>query len=575
MAQLIPSFTDEHTPPGEREVFNLLSAGPPHWVAVHSLDLAPWNRGLRTEIDFVVLAPDSGILCVEVKSNENLTFDGHRWYPETIRRSPFKQAADARHTFYRRLAEVAPQFKRVPVVHCCIFPRASFDLPRNLSVQPWELMDARVFRGFDRGDAFCADLKSRIDRSIVADSALTPLHERLSHEEIDTIVRCCVPVQKRHPDKREEISRREEELDRVLRDQQRPLLRLGALNERFVVSGGAGTGKTLIAMEVARRAAEQGRRVALLCYNQLVGDWMKRTLEQSGPALPNLLVGRAIRVMAEMAQVAIPDTPSAAFWEHELPEKLEERLTDPDFQAAARIDHLVLDEAQDLLARPWLWHCLVQFLSGGVEHGAFSLFGDFDHQVLAERESMQRTLESLQRSSHAVRWSLSENCRNYRIIGETAVRLAGLGRDVYSGYLRPGGGLENYDIFFYDEDRDQLDRLAQLLREFRGRGYKPAEIALLSFRADHLSAAMRLKEAGYKLRPAWQSGSQTAYASIHAFKGMESKVVLLTDMLLEDHEFHRNVFYTGMTRATESVRVLCDKRSQATLQAWLGAKAFA
>ena len=188
---------------------------------------------------------------------------------------------------------------------------------------------------------------------------------------------------------------------------------------------------------------------------------------------------------------------------------------------------------------------------------------------------MQRTLESLQRASHAVRWDLSENCRNYRIIGETAVRLAGLGSDVYSGYLRAGGGIENYDIFFYDQDRSQLDRLAELLREFKERGYKPAEITLLSFRADHLSAAMRLKEAGYKLRPAWQSGGQTAYASIHAFKGMESKVVVLTDMLLEDREFHRDVFYTGMTRATESVRVLCDRRSQATLHGWLAGKALA
>jgi superfamily I DNA/RNA helicase len=153
------------------------------------------------------------------------------------------------------------------------------------------------------------------------------------------------------------------------------------------------------------------------------------------------------------------------------------------------------------------------------------------------------------------------------------VRLAGLGADVYSGYLRAGGSLENYNIFFYEQDLEQLDRLAQLLREFKSRGYKPSEITLLSFRADHLSAAMRLKQAGYKLRPAWQSGSQTAYASIHAFKGMEGKVVILTDMLLEDHEFHRDVFYTGMTRATESVRVLCDKRSQETLHGWLGGKA--
>src|SRR6516225_112818 len=123
MARLIPSFMDDSTPPGERDVYNLLAAGPEEWVALHSVDLAPWNRGLRTEIDFVVIVPDTGILCVEVKSHERINFDGQRWYPETIARSPFNQACDGRYTFHRRMVELAPQFRQIPVVHCCIFPR--------------------------------------------------------------------------------------------------------------------------------------------------------------------------------------------------------------------------------------------------------------------------------------------------------------------------------------------------------------------------------------------------------------------------------------------------------------------
>jgi Nuclease-related domain len=78
MARLIPSFMDDATPGGERDVYNLLAAGPDDWAALHSLDLAPWNRGLRTEIDFVIIIPDAGILCIEVKSHENIYFDGNR-----------------------------------------------------------------------------------------------------------------------------------------------------------------------------------------------------------------------------------------------------------------------------------------------------------------------------------------------------------------------------------------------------------------------------------------------------------------------------------------------------------------
>src|SRR5262245_50708516 len=136
MAKLIPSFLDEKTPPGERDVFNLLAGGPDDWVVLHALDIAPWNRGLRTEIDFVVLIPDTGILCVEVKSHETIEFENGRWSPPSIKRSPFKQAIDASQTFLRRLRDIAPHFGKVPVVFGCIFPRAIFSLGPNLSVQP-------------------------------------------------------------------------------------------------------------------------------------------------------------------------------------------------------------------------------------------------------------------------------------------------------------------------------------------------------------------------------------------------------------------------------------------------------
>ena len=573
MARLIPTFTDDRTPPGEQDVFNLLASGPDDWVALHSLDLSPWNRGLRTEIDFVIIIPDTGILCIEVKSHEQIGFDDDRWYPATIKRSPFKQAADGSYTFCRRLAELAPRFRSVPVGHSCIFPRAVFEMSRNLAVQPWELMDSRVFKGFEDGDAFCDRLKSTLIQSIASNSNSRPLDQTLSAEQVDTIVRCCVPVQKRRPNARDQIVRRAEEMEKILREQQKPVLDLVKWNERVLVSGGAGTGKTLIAMEVARRAAEQGRRVGLLCFNQLVGNWMKETIERSGPSLPNLVTGRAIRVMADMTGIEIPDNATQEFWDTGLPQQLEERLTDPDFEASATFDYLVLDEAQDLLARPRLWHCLTQFLSGGLTSGGFAIFGDFEHQVLGAREPMRETLTSLRATTRPVSWALSENCRNYRIVGDTAVRLAALTDHVYTGYRRPGGSIQNYNISFYESETEQLEILSKWLEEFEiVQGYKPSEITLLSFRADHSSAAEGLKHAGHKLRPARQPGSLTAYTSVHAFKGMENKIIILTDVALNAYEFQRDLFYVGLTRATESVRVLCESGSQEILATWLAAK---
>ncbi|MDQ1559125.1 MAG: hypothetical protein QOD32_2185, partial [Pyrinomonadaceae bacterium] len=116
-----------------------------------------------------------------------------------------------------------------------------------------------------------------------------------------------------------------------------------------------------------------------------------------------------------------------------------------------------------------------------------------------------------------------------------------------------------------------LDKLNQWLTEFKAQGYKSSEITLLSFRADHLSAASRLNPE-LKVRPAWQSGAHTAYASVHGFKGLENKVIILTDVVLNDKDCQRDLFYTGMTRATESVRILCEKNSQENLYRWLAGK---
>lgn len=573
MARLIPSFMDDRTPPGERDVFNMLAAGPDDWVALHSLDVAPWNRGLRTEIDFVVIVPDTGIVCIEVKSHERISFEQDRWQPVQISRSPFKQASDGRHTLYRRLHELAPQFRGVPIVHCCIFPRAAFDLPPNLAVQPWELIDGRAFRAFSTGDEFCAAIKIRMQEHIEADQRISPLTSPLSRTQVDAIIGFCVPAQKRRPEAREEILRREHDIERLLREQQKPVLQLAALNDRVLVRGPAGTGKTLIAMEVARRAAEQGRRVALVCFNHLVGEWItKRINSVSPPSLPNLIVGPAVRVMAHMADVPIPSNPTSYFWETELPLRLEERLTDPDFTSMATFDYLVVDEAQDLLARTKLWQCLTGLLDGGPERGAFAIFGDFDHQLLADRDAMLESLALLEGAAAPSQWRLSENCRNYSIVGTSAGLLSGYGRNVYTNYMRTGGGTHNYDIAFYDDDREQAETLLQWLKEFRQQGYRPSEITVLSFRSGMNSVAASLVERGVKLRPAWQGGDFTGYCSVHAFKGLENKVIILTDVRLGETDFQRDLFYTGMTRATETVRVLCDRVSQETLIRWIQAK---
>src|SRR5262249_52984018 len=69
----------------------------------------------------------------------------------------------------------------------------------------------------------------------------------------------------------------ERELLRLTEEQYRCLDALQA-NPRCLFEGGAGTGKTLLAMEYARRKAHNNRHVLFLCYNRLLGQWVASNL---------------------------------------------------------------------------------------------------------------------------------------------------------------------------------------------------------------------------------------------------------------------------------------------------------
>ena len=363
-------------------------------------------------------------------------------------------------------------------------------------------------------------------------------------------------------------------MEEVLLTRQKTIFELAHDNNRLVISGGAGTGKTLIAMELARRLAESGaetsQRVGLLCFNQLVGDWMEDELKNDGTLPPNLIVGRALRVLAKMAGIDIPSSPPDEFWETILPGRLEEKLTDPGFKADACFDYLILDEAQDILARPYVWNILTQFMVGGLGGSNFVFFGDLEHQVLADTAKLAESLQSLRSSGYFTQFRLRENCRNYKIVGDTAVRLSGLSaKNIYDGFRRPGGSAQNFDIFFYESDQDQEKLLRDLRNSLKRQGWKSSEISILSFCADDKSLAKRVAENDQSLQPAWKKNNATSYTTIHSFKGMEKQIIILTNVVLDGKNIQRSLFYTGMTRALDSVYILCHEHSKYSLQQWL------
>jgi len=67
-----------------------------------------------------------------------------------------------------------------------------------------------------------------------------------------------------------------------LTEEQYEVLDSVADNHICIVKGPAGTGKTNIAIEAARRLSLSGSRVVLVCFNRHLGAWLRRCLDGAG-----------------------------------------------------------------------------------------------------------------------------------------------------------------------------------------------------------------------------------------------------------------------------------------------------
>jgi hypothetical protein len=574
MALMIPGVIAEKTPPGEKQVYALLSDAPKDWVVFHQLDLTPLNQNRPAEIDFLVLIPDLGLVTIEVKSQEGIHFDGNRWTPNSIeeRGCPFAQAVDAKYAFVRRLCSKGLPLSAIPVHPIVIFTNSAFDFTAEFKFHTRCFYDSRRLSRLARSGELYGEIRKSMIWSLENDSR-PPLATPVDRRTVEEIKRLCAPIQSVHLTAKEAIRAREQEALDKLRLQQKSALQLifdthsfDLQNPRVLIKGGAGTGKTWVAMETARVMADKGHRVGLVSYNKYVGDWMCANVSKDRPR-PNLVAGSITRLLMDMLEVKPPANPPSNYWNGEFLAAVEERLTDPNLAKNISFDYLVIDEAQDILANDRLWEIVSQLIKDGLKSGKYAIFGDFDFQVFGNRPAAVATLAKLREDAGLAQFVLRENCRNYQPVGEIATALAGLGNVVYDGYRRSGGSTEDYDIQYYSTPEEQADLVKCHVDSFKKQGYQNDEIVLLSFNSDAESAASR-PDLGVQVRPFWtEGGTGIRYSSVNAFKGLEAKKIILTDVQLDGREFRRNQLYTGITRSTESVVILChESAKQAVLQ---------
>ena len=572
MAKMIPPTFSSDTPLGEIEFFKKLRDDPgcDGWVALHSLDLKRHLTKTEGELDMVILVPDQGILCIELKGCDVKRVDGKWIYPyETSIEGPFKQASKGMHSLRKYLIDKDPIFKSTLFFSAVIFTRIDFE-EKSPEWHPWQFIDKRLF------------IRHPISANILnifkqARSYLVKLgrvagwydHEKskLSKSQIDRAVDLLRKNFEYVVSSRHDIESLEGSIKNFTEEQYVILDSLIG-NKRLLISGPAGTGKTFLAIEFVRRQLSEGKRVGFFCYNKLLADWIMSEMAFEINLHSKFLVcgtfhSYLVPLCQESGNVAHVDN----YWSELLPQKaLEKILEDENFKN--HFDVLVLDEAQDLIFNENYMDVMDVSLNSGLAGGSWVFFGDFERQAIyadinsSTKESILSTLEA--RAPSLSQYSLRNNCRNAESIAETLILTAGI-TPGYSKILNDNeSGVVDPKFYSSGEVQEGMvkKRLNELLKQF-----KPSEIVILSPKADDKSCAqsVALKFPELGIVPYKSSSSENIkFTSIHAFKGMEAPAILLTDIDSLESESYKALLYIGMSRARISLTIFFSEvcRSQ-------------
>jgi len=526
--QMIPTVPHGTHSLAEKRVFDLLRAAlnhsPDHYTAYHSLNLTRHAYKRFGEIDFLICS-QKGLYVLEVKGGRIACKNGIWFYTNRYGEAdesvegPFKQAESALHGLKSDLCANLPDrlISYFQIGYGVLFP----DIVWDIKGAEWDrdtLADAIDLKNVERWleKLFRYWRERDFTRRSPDHSHLKKLKSYL-RPEFDM----AVPLHVQTALVNERIA--------VLTEDQLNMLDVVGANPRVMCSGGAGTGKTFLAMELAKRWAAEGLQVALVCRS----PFLKRFLE-SQFQVPGLTITLDSGISVAASRAGID-----------------------------QFDALIMDEGQDLLVWPIL-EKLVVHLEGGLKNGRWCFFYDVNNQTgmfgPVDEDSM-----GLLKSSSPAMVPLRMNCRNTRIILEKVKTL--LGADMGVRGVGEGPEIRQKLVDTDDNSAHALEKEIDYIIEKGGLAHRDLTIlSPLSFEKSSLRLLtettlkhiVALDEYAFRSFPP----EKISFSEIHNFKGLENEAVLLVDLLLpsgQEKPFPQH--YVAMSRARAVLSMIFRKCS--------------
>jgi hypothetical protein len=311
-------------------------------------------------------------------------------------------------------------------------------------------------------------------------------------------------------------------------------------NDRMLIRGAAGTGKTLLAIEAALRQAGQGKKILLVCFTDALGEWLSKAISH-----PNVTAAAirpfAVSLLGDSAPVTSGATPSDYWNTISLRAAMDGLPPEED-----RWDAVIVDEGQDFSSEDW---DLVEECAR--KTGRLWVFDDEAQAFWSDR----KIPEHIEKGSFRVRLKKPYRCP------PAIQNLA----DVYAGQCGPDlkllkDAINQGTIRVVTSSEQKITRqVGKEINRLISEGLAPHDIAVISLRGLGAKENIIYAEAlgGHHTVAAAHddAGSHIICDTFLRFKGLERPAVIVTDLRLVSDLYEKRM-HIAVSRALSLLRIV-------------------
>lgn len=526
------------------------------WTVYYSRTLSTIDRnsGMKdNEIDFVLYHRHYGVLVVELKggrishSAKTGKFYSTNRYGESFEiKDPFQQALVWKSRFWRVLRN---RNIKVPVSHAVAFP----SIDENAIEESASIVRAIVI-GRKKMASLNSALKSLIthvqpEHHLKFEDIAEDLHSILWGKDFTSKLFL--------KDYLDSHDLRVKDVEVI----QETLVQPIATSARLAVEGEAGTGKTLVAVLLARHFRNLGKRVLVLSSNRMLNNYLKSEIGSEVEVETYIELGERFGVHL-LKPPSTFDGKREDWSQYEAPERLIKSIAESEL----RFDVLICDEAQDV--QPFWWEAIETILNP--EESNFLVFFDRSQGVFGAGSSERGFVPEEVLPIKPPYFPLVYNYRSTREIASFA-RSFRTGSQVMQSHCGRLGYIP--EIVVYDDAQDCRGKLGRMFRKlFREEGVSTTDVTLLSARNPRtpesvlkptdLIARYGLRLLGSEQTPKVHD-NKVALSTIGNFKGLETPIAILLNIseykLPIDNPIMASLVYVACTRAKHMLYVMVQK----------------